>query len=47
MHSNSFDDIVLFGDTGWRKVTEEFVKRMDPELPLYYHTSSNAHSMKD
>ena len=25
---------------GWRKVTEEFVKRMDPELPFYYHTSS-------
>jgi len=24
---------------GWRKVTEEFVIRMDPKLPSYYHTS--------
>ena len=23
----------------WRKATEEFIKRMDPDLPLYYHTS--------
>ena len=26
---------------GWRKVLEEFIKRMDPELPFYYHTSSH------
>ena len=29
---------VLFG---WRKVTYEFVKRMDPDLPFYYHTSTH------
>ena len=23
----------------WRKVCGEFYKRMDPELPYYYHTS--------
>ena len=27
---------VLFG---WRKVTFEFLKRIDPDLPFYYHTS--------
>lgn len=27
---------------GWRKVTEEFVKRMDPDLPFYYHTSKHS-----
>ena len=26
---------------GFRKVTLEFVKRMDPELPFYYHTSTH------
>ena len=25
----------------WRKVCGEFYKRMDPELPYYYHTSSH------
>jgi len=25
---------------GWRKVIEEFIKRIDPELPFYYHTSA-------
>ena len=29
---------VLFG---WRKVTYEFAKRMDPDLPFYYHTSTH------
>ena len=29
---------VLFG---WRKVTKEFVKRMDPDLPFYYSTSAH------
>lgn len=24
---------------GWRKVTQEFLKRLDPELLFYYHTS--------
>jgi len=27
---------------GWRKVTEEFIKRMDPELPYYYHTTKHS-----
>ena len=26
---------------GWRKVTHEFLKRMDPDLPFYYHTSTH------
>lgn len=26
---------------GWRKACEEFNKRMDPELPFYYYTSSH------
>ena len=26
---------------GWRKVTNEFLKRMDPDLPFYYHTSTH------
>ena len=26
---------------GWRKATQEFVKRLDPELPFYYHTTGN------
>ena len=25
----------------WRKICGEFYKRMDPELPYYYHTSSH------
>lgn len=27
---------------GWRKVTSEFMKRLDPELPFYYFTSSHS-----
>jgi len=26
---------------GWRKATEEFIKRMDPDFPFYYHTSGH------
>ena len=26
---------------GWRKATHEFMKRLDPDLPFYYHTSGN------
>ena len=26
---------------GWRKACEELTKRLDPELPLYYHTSTH------
>lgn len=29
---------VLFG---WRKVTLEFMKRLDPDLPFYYYTSAH------
>ena len=39
-----FDNIVylyLQVFYGWRKVTQEFLKRMDPSLPFYYHTSTN------
>lgn len=25
----------------WRKICEEFYKRMDPQLPYYYHTSAH------
>ena len=25
---------------GWRKSCEELIKRMDPDLPYYYHTST-------
>ena len=32
---------------GWRKVTEEFVKRMDPELPYYYHTTKHGWYYED
>lgn len=32
--------IILQVYYGWRKVTEEFIKRIDPQLPFYYHTSS-------
>ena len=27
---------------GWRKVTHEFLKRLDPDLPFYYHTSTHS-----
>lgn len=27
---------------GWRKVTFEFTKRLDPDLPFYYHTSTHS-----
>ena len=27
---------------GWRKITEEFLKRMDPDLPFFYHTSKHS-----
>ena len=27
---------------GWRKVALEFTKRIDPELPFYYFTSSHS-----
>ena len=30
---------VLFG---WRKVTAEFMKRLDPDLPFYYYTSAHS-----
>ena len=26
---------------GWRKVTNEFMKRLDPDLPFYYYTSTH------
>ena len=26
---------------GWRKACEELIKRVDPELPYFYHTSSH------
>ena len=26
---------------GWRKACEELTKRLDPELPFYYHTSTH------
>ena len=26
---------------GWRKSCEELIKRMDPDLPYYYHTSTH------
>ena len=26
---------------GWRKAYEELTKRLDPELPFYYHTSTH------
>ena len=26
---------------GWRKAVEELTKRLDPELPFYYHTSTH------
>ena len=26
---------------GWRKACEELTKRLDPELPSYYHTSTH------
>ena len=26
---------------GWRKACEELSKRMDPQLPYYYHTSTH------
>ena len=26
---------------GWRKATEELTKRLDPNLPFYYHTSTH------
>ncbi|XP_065899778.1 uncharacterized protein [Dysidea avara] len=32
---------------GWRKVTKEFLKRMDPELPFYYHTTKHSYYYKD
>lgn len=28
---------------GWRKVCHEFLKRLDPDLPFYYHTSAHNH----
>ncbi len=27
---------------GWRKVTNEFKKRLDPGLPFYYYTSAHS-----
>ena len=27
---------------GWRKVTTEFRKRLDPDLPFYYYTSARS-----
>ena len=27
---------------GWRRVTHEFVKRIDPDLPFYYYTSAHS-----
>ena len=26
---------------GWRKATDELTKRLDPNLPFYYHTSTH------
>lgn len=26
---------------GWRKACQELTKRMDPDLPFYYHTSTH------
>ena len=34
---NDYDSQVLYG---WRKTTHEFMKRLDPDLPFYYYTSS-------
>ena len=32
---------------GWRKVTREFLKRLDPDLPFYYHTSAHTRFYED
>ena len=32
---------------GWRKATEEFIKRMDPDLPFHYHTSGHSRYYTD
>ena len=32
---------------GWRKATEEFIKRMDPDLPFYYRTSGHSRYYTD
>ena len=36
MHDIVLDIQVQYG---WRKVTKEFLKRLDPDLPFYYYTS--------
>ena len=37
-------DVLLFVQVlyGWRRVTHEFVKRIDPDLPFYYYTSAHS-----
>ena len=32
---------------GWRKSCEELIKRMDPDLPYYYHTSTHNRFYED
>ena len=32
---------------GWRKVTIEFRKRLDPDLPFYYYTSAHSRYYDD
>ena len=32
---------------GWRKVCHEFLKRLDLDLPFYYHTSAHNHFMRE
>lgn len=32
---------------GWRKVTNEFKKRLDPTLPFHYYTSAHSRFYED
>ena len=44
VHDHVFSSQVYYS---WRKVTEEFIKRIDPDLPFYYYTSGRCQYYQD
>lgn len=44
VHDHVFSSQVYYS---WRKVTEEFIKKIDPDLPFYYYTSGRSRYYQD